>query len=117
MVNEAVNLITASGVMSEKNEHEILKEWRLDARIPATFNASVWRRIEQQQPSFGTAFRDWLSNFFAKPAAVASYASVAVVIGLAAGQLHASSELRKHENELAARYIQTIDPYAPRPGV
>lgn len=117
MVNEAVNLITAFRFMAKKNEHDILNEWALDAKIPATFNTSVWRRIEQQRPSFGTAFRDWLLNLFAKPAAVASYASVAVVIGLAAGQLHASSELRKHENELAARYIQTIDPYAPRPGV
>lgn len=102
--------------MREKSEHEILNDWSLDARLPATFNTAVWRRIEQHQPSFSTGFGDWLSNLFAKPAVVVSYASVALVIGLAAGQLHASSDLRKHESELAVQYIQKVDPYAPRPG-
>jgi hypothetical protein len=103
--------------MEKQTEPDILKDWKLHSTVPSNFNASVWRRIEQQgatHPSLATILADGFANLFARPVFALSYASVALVLGLAAGHLHSTSALEKHSTQLEARYLQSVDPYAPR---
>lgn len=98
--------------MPANNEHDLLHEWKVNSEVPAAFNSAVWRRIQQLPPSPESALAEWFSGLLTRPAAALSYAALALVIGLAAGHLHASNHLRSAETDLMSRYIQTIDPYA-----
>jgi len=96
-------------------ESELLKKWKLDASAPANFNAVVWRRIEARRPvSIADAIGDWVKELFAKRAVAFAYLSLTVVLGLATAQMQASKVLRNRESQVQARYLQSVDPYAPR---
>lgn len=99
--------------MTEKSTSDLLSEWRLDTTTPANFDSGVWRRIEAQKPvSTWTVLSAWFSEVFSRPAVAVSYVAVAMVLGVAVGQIHSSKEIQNAELQAKARYIQTIDPYA-----
>lgn len=102
--------------MEDNTTERLLKEWQIDASLPSTFNSDVWRRIEQSQStSIARIVSDWISQVFAKPAVAASVVAISLLIGLGAGQVHASRDVRTTDVELKSRYIQSIDPYAKPP--
>jgi hypothetical protein len=95
-----------------RSENNPLKEWKLDASVPPNFNSAVWRKIEARSTqSMPKVFAAWIERHFAKPSVAFSYAVVTLMIGLGAGQFHASQEVRKTTLSLEARYVQSIDPY------
>ena len=98
----------------EKNSlNQLLNEWQVDSAPPPNFDSVVWRRLEKAQPfDMGAWISDGIANLFAKPAVAVSYVAIAVGLGLAAGQVHASRELRTAELAAKSRYIQAVDPYA-----
>jgi hypothetical protein len=94
-------------------EKEALTEWNVNAAVPRTFNSEVWRRIEQRRSArLGELFAAWLNAVFARPAVSFAYATAALAIGLAAGNLHGEKTARQQQIALEARYIQSIDPYS-----
>ena len=98
----------------ENNEiDKLLKEWRVDGSLPGDFNSAVWRRVENRR-LFGVG--EWISgliaDLFAKRAVAFSYLAVALVLGLAAGQVHASRDLQSAELEARSNYIRSVDPYS-----
>ena len=96
-------------------ESELLKKWKLDESTPTNFNAVVWRRIEERRPvSIAAVIGQWVNELFAKRAVAVAYLSLTVVLGLATAQVQASKVLRDREREVQARYLQSVDPYAPR---
>ena len=96
-------------------ESELLKEWTLDAAAPTNFNSAVWRRIEERRRvSIAEAMRHWVSELFARRTVAFAYLSFAVVLGLGAAHIQSSRVLRERETQLGARYVQSVDPYAPR---
>ena len=96
-------------------ESEILKQWKLDAPVPTNFNSAVWRRIEERpRVGFEGALHQWIGELFARRAVAVCYLSLAVVIGLATAHVQSSKVLRARESQLEARYVQSVDPYAPR---
>ena len=102
--------------MEENTTQRLLKEWHIDASLPPTFNSAVWRRIEASQPvSIPKLLSQWLNQVFARPAVAASFVAISLLIGLGAGQVHASRDLRTTDVELQSRYIQSVDPYAKLP--
>jgi len=99
--------------MNDEFERKLFAEWKVNATLPASFNSTVWQRIERQrQFNFVDALNAWLNLFFAKPAVAIVYATIALGIGLIAGNLQASSRIQKHHGEIQTRYIQSVDPYA-----
>ena len=101
--------------MTERTTSDLLQEWRLDSTPPANFDSAVWRRIEARQPlNFFAVFGAWLSDLFSRPTVAVSYVMGALVLGIAAGQVHSSRQLQSAEFQAKAKYIQTIDPYAQR---
>lgn len=104
--------------MEQQTEKELLDEWKIEAVTPPGFNSVVWRRIEQQRPSgFREWIDSWLGGLITRPAVALSYASAAIILGLVAGNLSASKNLQRRENELQFRYVQSIDPYAAGVGL
>ena len=96
-------------------ESEFLKKWSLDATVPASFNSAVWRRIEaRRRVSVPEAILHWINELFARRPVAVAYLSIAVALGLAAGQVRASKVLQEREGQLQARYVQSVDPYFPR---
>jgi hypothetical protein len=95
-------------------ESELLKKWKLDATPPSNFNSIVWRRIEERRGvSVADAMRHWVSELFARRAVAVAYLSLAFVFGLGAAHIQSSRVLRERDSQLEARYVQSIDPYAP----
>ena len=101
--------------MPELNESNLLAEWKLDASVPVGFNTAVWRRIEQRSATPSQSLLSWLNSLFTRPAVAMSYATIALVLGLLAGQIHSSIHLRQQQSELQARYVRSVDPYAVGP--
>jgi hypothetical protein len=96
-------------------ESELLKKWALDASVPSNFNSVVWRRLEAHRcVSILEAIRQWLTELFARPTVAFAYLSVALVIGLAAGQVQSLKVIRERDSQLEARYVQSVDPYSIR---
>jgi hypothetical protein len=48
---------------------------------------------------------------FAKPALAAGYVTVLLAVGLTAGYFQGEARQRRVNDELAARYVQSLDPY------
>ena len=96
-----------------KREPELLKQWTVDATVPANFNSAVWRRIEDRRPIRLTeAMRQFTRELFARRVVVGSYLTIAVAVGLAAAHVQSSKVLRDRDSQLEARYVQSVDPYA-----
>ena len=105
--------LSASLCLLMNRESELLKEWKLEAAVPTSFNSTVWRRIEdRRQVSVTEAVRAWAAGLFAKRAVVASYFTLTVAIGLAAAHVQSSRVLNDRAEQLEARYVQSVDPYA-----
>lgn len=96
-----------------KSEKELLREWKVAAELPANFNSEVWRRIERER-----AFRPaeavmrWIAETFSRPAVAGAYVTVALGLGLLAGTAAGEKERREQTQDLRARYVQSVDPYA-----
>lgn len=96
-------------------ESELLKKWTIEASVPPNFNSAVWRRIgERRRLSVAAAIQRWVTEVFARPAVAVAYLSLTLVVGLAAAQVQASKVLRVRDRQQEARYVQSVDPYAPR---
>ncbi|HMP84251.1 MAG TPA: hypothetical protein PKA41_16255 [Verrucomicrobiota bacterium] len=103
----------------EKNDpalSALLKAWKLEERLPPTFQERVWRRIETAEA--GSAFNiwpDWLVAPFTRPAFATACASVLLAAGLIAGFWRADRDAARWDGELSHRYVAAVDPYATRP--
>jgi hypothetical protein len=101
--------------MQPDKTRELLKEWQVNAAVPPNFDSAVWRRIEKALPTYDSMpvlLLGWLNQVFARPAIALCYVSIALVGGLALGQMQGSRDSQKTQEKLKTRYIQSIDPYA-----
>jgi hypothetical protein len=101
--------------MEHDKTQELLKQWQVNATLPANFDSVVWRRIEKARPVYDNVpalVFAWINQLFARPAVALSYVSVALLAGMAFGQVQASRDAQKAQEQLKSRYIQSIDPYA-----
>ena len=92
-----------------------LKEWQVSAPAPPRLREAVWRRIAhaeaQQQRTLAGWWKAWLAGRFAQPAWAAGYVSVLLAVGVTAGYFQGEARQRRVNDELAARYVQSLDPY------
>jgi len=102
----------------EKNQDVLgkhLREWRVNAPLPARFQEQVWRRIEHEEPA--TRPSPWLilqqlfEGVFVHRRLALSYLAVALVMGSAAGYWQGRGQATEQESSLGQRYIQSVDPY------
>lgn len=100
------------------NDEEVskaLKAWQVNEALPPRFQERVWSWIEQaesvQTSSVWELASAWINQLFARPAMAVGYVSVLLAVGLLAGHAKVSAMESRLQGELAAKYVQAVDPY------
>ncbi|MGA2541283.1 MAG: hypothetical protein ABSG78_06940 [Verrucomicrobiota bacterium] len=93
----------------------LLGQWKIARPLPPRFKEQVWRRIEQREPSGKAGALEfllgWLESIFARRAVAVAYVTVLLAAGLMAGYVSGQAHEQRGNAQLAARYVQSIDPY------
>jgi hypothetical protein len=93
----------------------LLQDWRVETPLPPGFNRAVWRRIAaesaSERPTLLHALRNWLAAQFVRPAWSIGYALLLLSAGLLTGYWQAASQTARWDQQLASRYVQSVDPY------
>lgn len=94
----------------------LLREFRQECGLPADFQAQVWQKISlrsgQRPLGFLGGFWERIRMGLLEPRYGYSLAVLAVLAGLALGQVQASADARQAWSSLEGRYAASIDPYA-----
>jgi len=101
------------------DDHEpvrkLMQAWTVTASLPPHFNEGVWRRIEQAESngkrSLWSSVTERLTALLPRPAVALSYVTVLLALGVAAGHWQARHQTARVDDELGARYVQSVDPY------
>lgn len=110
--------------MNDASEHKrpdnlsrVLKEWRADTSLPPGFQAAVWGRIDASkgreavsQPLWHV-LSAWFNQLVARPQLAVAYIVFFAMIGMTAGWAQGQKEVARVQDDLAQRYVQTLDPY------
>ena len=95
----------------------LLGQWKIAGPVPPRFQEQVWRRIGRTSAAAAPAAwelgRRWLESLFARKAAALAYITVLLGLGLAAGYVNGTTQQQRSNAELAARYVQSLDPWLP----
>ena len=93
----------------------LLRGWAVNEPLPPRFQDRVWQRIEASEARAATGGRsfwpDWLTVLFARPALTMVCAGVLLVVGVSAGVWRAERDSARWDNQLAQRYVASVDPY------
>ena len=98
---------------------KLLREWRSDSGLPLGFQTSVWRRIDAatkapiEDKPVVQVLAAWFNQLVARPQLAAVYIALLVMIGVTAGWTQGQRDAARVQDQLAQRYIQTLDPYQP----
>ena len=94
---------------------DALRQWTISQPAPPRLREDVWRRIARAgaapERTPAEVWKAWLAGIFAKPALAAAYVTVLLAAGLAAGYLQGGAWQHRTNDELAARYVRSLDPY------
>lgn len=100
---------------------DLLKQWKLEARLPPGFQEQVWRRIEHKEAQLVPAISswrvlaDWIANALPRPALAAAYVAVLLAAGAGIGWTQARHESSLVSSRLSQRYVKTVDPFQALP--
>jgi hypothetical protein len=96
---------------------DLLRQWKVSQPVSSRLREGVWRRIahaeSQQDLTLAEWWKAWLAGMFAKPALAVGYVTVLLAGGLTAGYFQGEARQHRINDELAARYVQSLDPYQP----
>ena len=100
------------------NDHDNLpklQHWQVKTPLPPRFQQNVWRRIEASEArktdSFWQQCLHWYQALTARPAWAMTYATIFLLAGSGLGLLHGQQTAARVNHTLAARYLQSVDPY------
>ena len=99
---------------------QALKQWRVKNPLPPGFQQSVWQKIDCQataptHQSVFESFRSWMTGAISRPRVAATYLAALLLIGITVGWTQGQRDSLRVQNELADRYVRSLDPYlAPR---
>ncbi len=92
-----------------------LRQWRIAEPLPPRFKEQVWRRIEQTEAAGKASawefLQGWMESIFARKAVALAYVTVLLAAGLIAGYASGQAREQRGNAQLAARYVQSVDPY------
>ena len=98
----------------DKPLQETLRRWKVSTPLPPRFQENVWRRIEQAEArptwTFGDWWQAWLTRAFASRALALSYVTALLMVGLAVGYWQGRAQEQRLDNQLAAKYVQSVSP-------
>ena len=91
----------------------VLREWRVDPSLPPRFEQAVWQRIAREEegdearglwPHWQMTLRAW----FARPAVAVAFLVALLLLGSGAGWWQAQLRSERWDQELGARYVQSV---------
>ena len=92
-----------------------LKSWKVTLPLPPGFQQNVWNRLtgldKSPAVSFWGTLEDRLARAFLRPAFASAYLAVLLALGLGTGFWQARAKTEQWDKTLAAKYVQTVDPY------
>lgn len=104
-----------SDELNDNRLSETLQTWKVAESLPPRFQQNVWTRIERGEV---LNTNHWFANLagmlqraFARPVLAYAYIVTLLAVGLAGGYFKAQERESRVEAQLAARYVQSIDPY------
>ncbi len=96
---------------------KLLRQWKVAEPLPPRFKEQVWRRIEQR-PGAASAWelwQQWLATVFVRKSVALAYVTVLMAVGLTAGYFNGQAQEQQSKAQLAARYVQSLDPSQHNP--
>ena len=103
-----------------KNDHlpdedprlkKLLGEWRVNEPLPPRFQERVWKLIEVADMPVRES-KSWFAALFMRPAIATVVATLLLLAGLTAGYLRANHDAARMDEQLAHRYVASMNPYA-----
>lgn len=93
-----------------------LRAWKVEPKIPASFQREVWQRIAARQTardeSFWPQVAQWFSAQLVRPRYVVALVALSLSTSIGMGLLQAQGANARHWKKLEARYESSIDPLA-----
>lgn len=93
-----------------------LRAWKVDPRIPSSFQREVWQRIAARQTeredAFWPATVRWISSLLVRPQYAVAVVALSLVASVAAAHLQAQESNAKDWRILEVRYATSVDPLA-----
>jgi len=90
---------------------KLLGEWRVNEPLPPRFQERVWKRIQIAEAPVQET-KSWFTALFMRPAFATAAATLLLLAGLTAGYLRANHDAARMDEQLAHRYVASINPYA-----
>ena len=101
--------------LNDDELRKVLQTWKVDPKIPPNFARDVWDRIAtREQASAGS--RWWVTmKELVEPGGGAKLALSAATIGLVLGGFTGAMEAQQQnsqiQQQLATKYVRSVDPY------
>ena len=91
---------------------KLLGQWKIAEPLPPRFKDSVWRRIERTDGATTAweLWQRWPETVFARKAVALAYVAVLLAVGVTAGYVNGQTHQQRSSAQLAARYVQSLDP-------
>ena len=110
------NMKAKNTTESDERLRALLKEWKVEASLPARFREQVWRSIEREerQPSLlfslRTVLARWINTVLPRPALAVSYVAILLIAGASVGWTQARQDKARVSDQLSLRYVRSVDP-------
>ena len=93
-----------------------LRTWKVEPRVPGSFQREVWRRVAARQAVREEALWpkvvQWFSTQLARPQYAAALFAVSLSVSIGVAYVQAQGANAKHWKTLEARYAASVDPLA-----
>jgi hypothetical protein len=94
-----------------------LRSWRVEAEVPPSFQADVWRKIAARQataekPSPAVGWIGWLLSQLGRPRYAVPVGLALLTVSLGLARVQADSANGRTWKTLQTRYVVSIDPTA-----
>jgi hypothetical protein len=93
-----------------------LRTWKVEPRVPASFQREVWQRIATRQAARESAFwprvAQWFSTQFVRPQIAVATVLLSLAASLGVAHVQAQETNAKQRKAVEVRYAASVDPLA-----
>ena len=105
--------------MTDSDSDELstkLHAWKVEPKVPASFQREVWQRIAARQTVRDEAFwrrvMEWFSTQLVRPRYAVGLVTLSLSVSIGVALSQAQDANARHWKKLEARYASSIDPLA-----
>ncbi len=91
-----------------------LHAWKVEPKVPASFQREVWQRIAARQAAkedaFGSRVTEWFFAQLVRPRYAVGLVAFSLLLGVGTALMQAQDANAQHWKTLETRYASSIDP-------